>query len=90
MKKRHVPQRMCVSCRKVMEKNALLRFVKTHKGEILLDRAQVLAGRGAYVCSNPSCFEIALKRGALQRALKASLNIVISGVENGEASLRGC
>jgi predicted RNA-binding protein YlxR (DUF448 family) len=90
MKKRHVPKRMCVSCRQVMPKHMLLRFVKSDSGEILMDKAQLLEGRGAYVCSTPSCIAMALKRGGLQKALKACLKTAISGVRDGEASLRGC
>jgi len=87
MKKGHVPMRMCVSCKEVKPKQMLLRFVKSDAGAIILDREQVRPGRGAYVCLNPSCLALVRRRGGVQKALKASLNAEILGVEDGEASL---
>ena len=38
MKTRKVPMRMCVGCREMKEKKALLRIVRNAQGEISFDR----------------------------------------------------
>jgi uncharacterized protein len=43
--------------------------VRTPAGAVVLDPGGRLAGRGAYVCSNPSCRVGAAAPGVLSRAL---------------------
>jgi predicted RNA-binding protein YlxR (DUF448 family) len=50
-----------------------VRIVRTPAGELLLDPTGKLAGRGAYVCADGDCRSAALKRHAIERALKAPL-----------------
>lgn len=38
MKTRKIPMRMCVGCREMKEKKALLRIVRSAQGEISFDR----------------------------------------------------
>ncbi len=71
---RRQPQRTCVACRETGNKRALVRIVRTPAGEVAIDATGKLAGRGAYLCARQSCWELALKRKALDRALKVTLD----------------
>jgi hypothetical protein len=68
LRKKHVPQRTCVGCRKVLGKRELMRIVRL-PDSIQVDPTGKLAGRGAYLHDQRSCWEKGLK-GALARALK--------------------
>ena len=62
-----------MACRTARPKRDLLRIVRTPDGRIVADPTGRLAGRGAYVCSDPACIERAITKGALARALKSPL-----------------
>jgi hypothetical protein len=68
---KHVPQRTCVGCRLVLSKRQLIRVVRTPDG-IVVDHTGKMAGRGAYLHDNRSCWEKAVK-GALANALRTEL-----------------
>jgi predicted RNA-binding protein YlxR (DUF448 family) len=68
---KHIPQRTCVGCRRVLEKKTLIRLVRTPDG-VVIDLSGKLAGRGAYLHENRSCWEKGLK-GSLANALKTEL-----------------
>lgn len=72
-RRRHVPQRTCVACRAVRPRRELARIVRTPEGEVLLDDTGKRNGRGAYLCRQRSCWDAALARRQLERALKAIL-----------------
>jgi uncharacterized protein len=67
---KHVPQRTCIACRKVDAKRGLTRLVRLPEGRVAIDSTGKQAGRGAYLCAERSCWEAALKRRAIERALK--------------------
>ncbi len=67
---KHVPQRMCIACRRTDAKRGLMRLVRDPEGRVAVDSTGKRAGRGAYICHDPACWEQALKRHALQRALR--------------------
>ncbi len=69
---RHVPLRTCVGCREVLPKRTLIRLVRTPEG-VKVDLTGRLPGRGAYLHDRRSCWERALKKGALARALRVTL-----------------
>jgi hypothetical protein len=71
-KTKHIPQRTCVGCRTVLAKRALVRIVR-HADGVQVDPTGKLAGRGAYLHAQRSCWERGLK-GALANALKTSLS----------------
>ncbi|NLX37053.1 MAG: YlxR family protein [Chloroflexi bacterium] len=73
-KPRRQPQRTCVACRQVAGKRGLVRVVRTPAGEVSIDATGRLSGRGAYLCARRSCWDLALKRKALDRALKVTLD----------------
>jgi hypothetical protein len=57
----------------VRDKRDLVRIVRTTSREVQLDPSGRLAGRGAYLCADGSCWSLALKKHALERALDAPL-----------------
>lgn len=73
-RKKHVPQRTCIACRQVKGKRELIRVVRTPEKTVKIDATGKTAGRGAYMCQNPTCWEAALQRGALARALKTEIS----------------
>jgi uncharacterized protein len=67
---KHVPQRTCIACRRSDAKRTLLRLVRDADGRVAVDPTGKRAGRGAYLCQDTACWEQALKRHALERALR--------------------
>ena len=67
---RHIPQRTCVACRQTGAKRELVRVVRAPDGSVSIDPGGKQPGRGAYLCDSPECWQAALRRGALARALK--------------------
>jgi predicted RNA-binding protein YlxR (DUF448 family) len=70
---RRVPQRTCVACRQVRDKRDLVRVVRLIDGSVVVDPTGKKSGRGAYLCRRQACWELGLKRGILERALKQAL-----------------
>ena len=71
---RHVPERTCVACRVLQPKRAMVRIVRTPSGNVMVDRTGKAAGRGAYLCQQAACWELALRKQALARALKTTMS----------------
>jgi predicted RNA-binding protein YlxR (DUF448 family) len=72
-RRKRVPQRTCIVCRTVRPRRDLVRVVRTPEGVVMLDEVGKRNGRGAYLCRQRSCLEVALKQRHLERALKAPL-----------------
>lgn len=70
---KRVPQRTCIACRQVAGKRQLVRLVRTPAGAVEVDPTGKKNGRGAYLHADPACWDAALKRKALQHALKTEL-----------------
>ncbi|WP_062306180.1 RNase P modulator RnpM [Alicyclobacillus sendaiensis] len=70
---RKVPLRKCVGCQEMKPKAELTRVVRTPEGDIVLDPTGKRNGRGAYLCPSEACLNVAVKRRALERALKAAI-----------------
>ncbi|MFZ0665072.1 MAG: YlxR family protein [Acidimicrobiales bacterium] len=69
------PERTCVGCRRVAGQDQLLRMVSTASGGIEVGRN--LPGRGAWICAGSrSCLDVALRKGALARALRSGISPV--------------
>jgi uncharacterized protein len=64
------PQRTCVVCRSTAAKRTLHRIVRSPAGTVEYDPTGKAAGRGAYLCGQPACLELAVRRRSVQRALK--------------------
>lgn len=71
---KHIPQRMCVACRKMYPQNELIRLVRDNKtGEIKFDCDKKLFGRGAYICKNIDCIRNAEKKRGIERHFKCAV-----------------
>ncbi len=70
---RHPPQRSCVGCRKATTKSELIRIVATPEG-VVVDSTGRKNGRGAYICRSAECWEAALMKNRLSRALRTGIS----------------
>jgi predicted RNA-binding protein YlxR (DUF448 family) len=70
---KHVPLRTCVACRQVRPKRELLRIVRTPQGHVELDGTGKKTGRGAYLCANRACWELALRKRRLEHELETDI-----------------
>lgn len=66
--------RTCTGCGKVRNKREMLRIVKTPDGEIMHDLKGKIPGRGAYICYDINCVEIAFKKNRLAKTLKHDIS----------------
>lgn len=67
------PERMCVVCRQMKDKRALIRVVKNKEGDIKYDPTGKMPGRGAYLCASKECFERLPKTKGFERALRCQI-----------------
>ncbi|MFB9329741.1 MULTISPECIES: RNase P modulator RnpM [Paenibacillus] len=77
MRPRKIPLRKCVACQQMLAKKELIRVVRTPDEAVLIDLTGKKAGRGAYLCGKVSCFKLAKKSKALDRALKQPVSTEI-------------
>lgn len=86
---RLMPQRTCVACGEVKYKRELIRLVNTQNGRVEIDLTGKAKGRGAYLCREWECWEKALRKNRLERALRGNIapENRISLIEQGRAIL---
>ena len=65
--------RSCVACKRERPPREMLRVERTPEGEATLDEAGRLSGRGAYVCPEPQCVALCLKKRLLEKSLKCEI-----------------
>lgn len=75
---KHIPQRSCIVCRQKTDKRQLHRIVRVPDGGVCLDPTGKRNGRGAYVCSQPTCWDKLLSN---RRILNQALMTEITDVE---------
>ncbi len=63
--------RLCISCRKVYDRQNLLKITKDHKRGIMFHKGM---GRSAYICKSKKCYSDSKIKKKLQKALKTFLN----------------
>ena len=74
-KTRRQPQRTCIGCREVKAKRELTRIVRLSDGHVQVDPSGKLPGRGAYICANVACWQRAVERSSIERALKSQITV---------------
>lgn len=74
MKVKKIPKRMCTGCSEMKPKKELLRIVKNKENEISVDLTGKKPGRGAYICKNVECFQIAFKSKRLEKNLGSKIS----------------
>jgi predicted RNA-binding protein YlxR (DUF448 family) len=81
-----VPRRTCVVCRSTAAKRTLHRIARSPAGTVTYDPTGKAAGRGAYLCGQPACLDMAVRRRSIQRALKvtdaAAANAAVEALRN--------
>jgi len=71
---KHRPQRTCVMCREKKDKRDLTRLTVVD-GRLRIDESGKMNGRGAYLCSSPTCWELAAARPRMMdKALRVELS----------------
>jgi predicted RNA-binding protein YlxR (DUF448 family) len=73
-KNKHLPQRTCVACKQTKAKESLIRLVCSDNGFAEVDMFGKKPGRGAYLCPQKVCWELALKKNRLDHALRTKLS----------------
>ena len=84
-RRKHVPLRTCIACRQKRPKRELIRVVRTSAGgppsarALEVDPKGKRAGRGAYLCRDRQCWQVALDpappaRKQLERALRCRVS----------------
>ncbi|MGV3619053.1 MAG: YlxR family protein [Fimbriimonas sp.] len=66
-----MPKRTCIGCRHKEEQSSLCRVSRGAGGRVGIWSG---IGRSAYFCQNARCFELALQKGRLERALKGPVD----------------
>jgi len=68
-----IPIRTCIGCQCKKPKKEMIRVIKTPEGNIEIDRTGKKSGRGAYLCSNVECLDVALRKNNLNKSLKKDI-----------------
>lgn len=71
---KRLPQRSCIGCGKVKSKRELVRLVRTTEGVVEIDGLGKKPGRGAYVCPDPECWHLAMKKNRLEHTLRTKIS----------------
>ena len=61
-KKGHVPDRMCLGCRKRRKNEEMIRFTEISAGVLMMDEKKNRNGRGYYLCPDRNCLKLAQKK----------------------------
>ena len=74
VRRKHIPQRTCIVCRRQVDKRQLTRIVRTPDSGVVVDPTGKRNGRGAYVCDQPACWDKITRQAAiLNQALNAQV-----------------
>ncbi len=68
-----IPQRTCIGCNCKKPKKEMIRIVRTPDGKIIIDETGKKSGRGAYLCGDVKCLDIAFKENSLNKSLKQDI-----------------
>lgn len=74
VRRKHVPERTCIICRRKTSKGDLIRLVLVATGGVEVDIGGKLKGRGAYLCPFRDCWNVAVKGGRLEYSLKGKID----------------
>ena len=73
MAERKIPLRKCLGCCEMKDKRTLVRIVRSKEGVISVDLTGKMPGRGAYICRDVSCLNMAVKAKRLERAFSTKI-----------------
>lgn len=69
-KNKHIALRTCIATGEKKDKREMIRLVKLMDDTVVIDIKGKEKGRGANITSNIKAFDLALKKKAIERALK--------------------
>ena len=69
--------RTCIGCQCKKPKKEMIRIIRTPEGTIEIDKTGKKSGRGAYLCGNAECLDIALRKNNLNRSLKQDIPLQV-------------
>jgi len=72
-----IPIRTCIGCQCKKPKREMIRIIRTPDGKIEIDRTGKKSGRGAYLCDNIECLDMALKKNNLSKSLNQDIPLQI-------------
>jgi hypothetical protein len=82
MATKHTPIRTCIATGEKKGKNELMRFVLVKDTDkVFVDPKDQLKGRGANLSMNIEAFELAIKKRAIERALKLDRKLSVEEIE---------
>ena len=70
MKRQKPVMRTCISCRKIFDRNNLLKITNDYKQGIMFQKGM---GRSAYICKSKKCYSDSKIKKKIQKALKTFL-----------------
>lgn len=70
----YIRERTCIGCMKKAHKSEYVRIVKPKDEDAKIDVSSSISGRGAYLCKDIKCVDIAIKKKKLQRALRCEID----------------
>jgi len=73
--------RRCASCKIEFDREELIKITKLNDGTLKINPALKELGRSLYVCKNPECIKVLIKKKRLKTGLKCSNNLEIERVE---------
>ena len=65
-------KRKCQGCLKLFNREELIKITKLENGTLKINPTSKELGRSAYVCKNPECIKVFIKKKKLKTALKYS------------------
>ena len=71
--------RTCIGCRRCLPQLQLVRFVLGEGAELVASRVAI--GRGAWLCPDQRCWDVAVKRRAFTRALRCAPRLPATYIE---------
>jgi predicted RNA-binding protein YlxR (DUF448 family) len=73
LKTKKIPLRKCIACGEGKPKNELIRVVRDNENKVSIDLTGKINGRGAYLCTDVNCVQLAQKSKKLSRTLEAEI-----------------
>ena len=64
--------RKCQACLKIKDRNEMVKITKLPNGTLKVNPSSKELGRSVYVCKNPECVKMFIKKKKLKTALKYS------------------
>ena len=78
---KHIAWRTCIATGEKKDKKDMIRLVKLPSYEVVVDLKGKEKGRGANLSMNMEAFELAIKKGAIERTLKLNKKLSFKQVD---------